>query len=236
MEQAWPDAHADFLSSLSAEEKDTLLRRAKTIKLAPRDLLFEAGDRSDDVFIIGTGCIKLFHLSRSGRQTILRFAFNGDLFGIAEILSKAKREISAEANVASEIYSISELDFLDFLRTHPEASMRAIGILSARVRTVGLSLVDIATDDVETRLARLLLRFAAISEKAHCDDVENEGEVCINVRLTHQDIASLIGSSRQTVTTTLANLRKRGTLRTVNHHIHIVRSDHLRRMTEIAMQ
>ncbi|MDH3582259.1 MAG: Crp/Fnr family transcriptional regulator [Hyphomicrobiales bacterium] len=236
MEQAWPDAHADFLSSLSAEEKDTLLRRAKTIKLAPRDLLFEAGDRSDDVFIIGTGCIKLFHLSRSGRQTILRFAFNGDLFGIAEILSKAKREISAEANVATEIYSISEPDFLDFLRTHPEASMRAIGILSARVRTVGLSLVDIATDDVETRLARLLLRFAAISEKAHCDDVENEGEVCINVRLTHQDIASLIGSSRQTVTTTLANLRKRGTLRTVNHHIHIVRPDHLRRMTEIAMQ
>jgi len=235
MEQAWSSAHADFLSSLSQEEMDSLLSRARSIELAQGDLLFEAGDRSDNVFIVGTGCIKLFQLSPAGRQTILWFGFHGEIFGIAEILSGIDREIYAEANVPSGIYSISQPDFLDFLRTYPEASMRAIGILSARVRTLGLSLVDMATDDVETRLARLLMRFAAISGKSHCADFENEGEICVNVRLTHQDIANLIGSSRQTVTATLTNLRKRGTLRSVDHHIHIVRLDHLKRMTELAI-
>ena len=54
----------------------------------------------------------------------------------------------------------------------------------------------------------------------------------MNVRLTHQDIANLIGASRQTVTSTLTHLRKRGAVRTVNQHIHIVRPDHLRQLLE----
>lgn len=235
MEDVWSSAHEDFLSNLSEDEKESLLKRARIIKLEQREILFEAGDRSENVFIIGSGCIKLFQLSPAGRQTILRFGFHGDIFGIAELLSDSDREICAEANIPSEVYSITQSDFLDFLRTHPEASMRVIGILSARVRTLGLSLVDIATDDVETRLARLLLRFAAISANSQCTDFENEGEVCVNIRLTHQDLANLIGSSRQTVTTTLAYLRKRGALRWVDHHIHIIRPEQLRRMTELAV-
>ena len=233
-QESWTSAHADFLSSLSPKETSSLLQRAKTIELEQRDLLFEAGDRSDNVFIVGRGCIKLFQLSLTGRQTILWFGFRGEIFGIAELLNGTNREIFAEANVASTVYSISQPDFLDFLRTHPQASMRAIGILSARVRTLGLSLVDIATDDVETRLARLLLRFAAISTKTECTDCETEDEICVNVRVTHQDLANLIGASRQTVTTILAKLRKHGTLRTVDHHIHILQLDRLKRMTEFS--
>ena len=96
-----------------------------------------------------------------------------------------------------------------FLGAHPEAAMKAIGILSARVRALGRILVGLTSDNVETRIARLLMRFAAISSGARVCNDATDGELCVNVRLTHQDIANLIGASRQTVSTTLAHLRNR---------------------------
>ena len=87
-----------------------------------------------------------------------------------------------------------------------------------------------ASDDVETRIARLLMRFATISSATRCSIGAGNGELCINVRLRHQDIANLIGASRQTVTTTLLKLRKLGAVRMVGHHIHIVQADSLRRL------
>lgn len=233
MNQAWASAHADFLSSLSAEESSALLAQAKTVELEQRDMLFEAGDRSDNVFIVDTGCIKLFQISPAGKETILWFGFHGELFGIAELWSGVERELYAMANEPARIYSISQANFLEFLRQHPEAAMRAIGILSARVRLLGQALVDLATDDVETRIARLLLRFAGVTFQLPCQTPRQDGEICVNVRLTHQDIANLIGASRQTVTTVLANLRKQGTLRAVGHHIHILQPTRLRKMTHL---
>ncbi|MGI9384874.1 MAG: Crp/Fnr family transcriptional regulator [Methyloligellaceae bacterium] len=231
-QQSWSGAHANFLSNLSSEETDFLLAGATSIELAPRDMLFQAGDRSDNVFIVDSGCIKLFQLSPSGKETILWFGFHGEIFGIAELWSGADREICAMANETSRIYSISQADFLGFLRMHPEVAMRAIGILAARVRTLGMALVDIATDDVETRLGRLLLRFAAISARAQCDYIQNDKEICINIRLTHQDLANLIGASRQTVTSTLAVMRRNGVIKTLDQHIHIIQPEHLRRAVE----
>ncbi len=112
--------------------------------------------------------------------------------------------------------------------------MKAIGILSARFRALGNVLVGLTSDNVEIRIVRLLIRLAAASSGTRCCAGSNEGELCVNVRLTHQDIANLIGASRQTVTTTLVQLRKQGAVRTVEHHIHIVRPDHLRRLLEQA--
>lgn len=232
MDRAWADAHADFLSSLSPEETDALLDCARVVELAQRDLLFGAGDPSDTVYIIGSGCIKLYQLSPGGKEIILWFSFKGEIFGVAELLTGADREIYAQANVDSEVLAVSQKDFLDFLRAHPEASMRAIGILSSRVRTLGSVLVDLATDDVETRLSRLLLRFAALAAHSPCGLKRDDGEVCLNVRLTHQDIANVIGASRQTVTSTLAVMRRNGVIRTLDQHIHIVRPENLRRVVE----
>jgi len=182
------------------------------------------------VFIVAGGCIRLFQVSPSGKEMILWFSFSGEIFGVAELWSGSDREIYAVANEASQVYSIRRSDFAEFLATHPEAAMRAIGILSARVRTLGHALVGLATDNVKTRMARLLMRFAAVSSDTLCSEGQLDGELCVNVRLTHQDIANLIGSSRQTVTSTLTHLRKRGTVRMVKHHIHIMQPDHLRQI------
>lgn len=230
---SWTKAHANFLSSLSVEETRDLFKYASRLELKPRDQLFQAGDRSNDVFIVAGGCMRLFQVSPSGKETIIWFSFPGEIFGIAELCSGGQRELYAVANEASVVYAIKCSDFSAFLGRHPEVAIKAIGILSARVRTLGHALVGLATDNVETRIARLLVRFAAVSSGSKCCSEHAAEELCVNVRLTHQDIANLIGASRQTVTSTLINLRKRGTVRTVKKHIHITRPDHLRQMLEL---
>lgn len=228
---AWSDAHANFLSSLSKKETQDLLKYSRQLTLKSRDHLFRAGDRSSDVYIVASGCIRLFQVSPTGKETILWLSFPGEIFGMAELCRGADRKIHAVANEATQIYSISRKNFTHFLGKHPEAAMKAIGILSARVRTLGHALVGLASDNVETRIARLLIRFATVSSGARCCTASSESnELCVNVRLTHQDIANLIGASRQTVSTTLAHLRKLGAVRTVNQHIHIVQPDHMHQL------
>ncbi len=233
MEDALSSAHADFLSALGPKETTALLGRAEVIKLERRETLFEVGDSARAVFIVSKGCIKLYQIAPDGKEVILWFSFPGEIFGLAELLSGAEREITAQANVASEIYAIRQPEILEFLRSYPEASLRAIGILSARVRTLGNSLVNLASDDVETRLVRLLLRMAAICVREPCSHPPANGGLCINVSVTHQDIASQIGASRQTVTSILTGLKRRGVIETVDRHFHVLQPDQLRRIAEL---
>ena len=226
----WSNAHANFLSSLHPVEKQDLLSRSRRLDLKSRSHLFRAGDQSDDVYIVLNGSIRLVQLSAGGKETILWFNFPGEIFGMAELWSGNQRQIHAIANGATQVYSIHRQDFITFLGLHPEAAMKAIGILSARVRALGRTLAGLTSDNVETRVARLLMRFAAISSGTRCRAMEADGELCVNIRLTHQDMGNLIGASRQTVTTTLANLRKIGAVRTVNQHFHILRPGHLRQL------
>ncbi|MBX2867995.1 MAG: Crp/Fnr family transcriptional regulator [Acidiferrobacterales bacterium] len=230
----WSNAHANFFSSLSKEEIQDLLRCSRRLTLKSRDNLFRAGDYSNDVYIVAEGCIRLSQVASTGKETILWFNFPGEIFGMAELWSGNHRQIYAVANEPTEVYSISSQDFTAFLGAHPEAAMKAIGVLSARVRALGHILVGLTSDNVETRVARLFMRFAAISSGNRCCTGTTTGELCVNVRLTHQDIANLIGASRQTVTTTLAHLRKIGALRAVNHHMHIAQPEHLRHLLDLS--
>ncbi len=222
LDGSWSDAHANFLSSLSDLETDSLLRVARKKSLAPKDLLFRAGDQSSDFYVVAEGSVRLFQVAPDGKEMILWLSFPGEIFGIAELLSGSNREIYAEANENAVVYAVKREDFARFIGDHPEAAMRAIGILSARVRSLGHALVGLATDNVETRIARLLMQFAQVASNASSPRTDQNGELRVNVPLTHQDIANLIGASRQTVTTTLAELRKAGVLRSVERYIHIV--------------
>jgi len=221
MEDSWKTAHADLFTALSPRERAGLLKFAGRRHVARGAPVFEAGEESDEIFILRTGCIKLYQLSPGGKEIILRLAFPGELFGVAESIRRVPREISATAMVASEVLTIERRDFIAFLRSHPEAALRAIAILSARIRTLGSSLVELTSDDVEMRLVRLLLRFSAGTLSLPCGASRRPGEVCMNFDLTRTDIANLVGASRQTVTTMLARLQRDGIVRAVGHHLHV---------------
>ena len=219
MNDAFSNAHSDFLSYLSQDETDALLRCARKVHLEKNQSIFNVGDMSGTVYIVAKGCIKLFRLTPDGKEVIFWLSFPGEIFGLAELFNDVDREISAEANMASEILAISRSDILRFFRSHPETAMRAICILSARLRSLEYSLINLATEDVETRLLRLLLRLSAVSKT--CTVTSSGDEICVDYPLTHQDIANQIGASRQTVSSTLASLKRRGVIEVKQRRIHI---------------
>ena len=92
----WSNAHADFLSSLMEEELQDLLNCSRRLMLKSRDYLFRAGDRSNNVYIVVDGCIRLFQVSSTGKETILWFNFPG-----GNLRNRGTREWKSTTDVCS---------------------------------------------------------------------------------------------------------------------------------------
>ena len=205
----------DFLNSLSQQDRAELFALGCKKSFAKDEMIFHVGSSSDDVFILLDGRVKIYELSAEGKEVILWFCFSGEIFGLAEVLRREDREVNALSCSSAEVLSIKRSDFQSFLRTHPDVSQLVIELLSGRLRELGDVLLNLASDDVTSRVIKLITRLGARYGKPN-----GEG-VFLDIPLTHQEMADMIGTSRQTVTTVLGNLKKQGVLRTEQRTIYI---------------
>lgn len=219
--QRWFFSPHNFMDMLDEDDRRALSALATRRLVHKGQYIFEAGDRARRVFIVYSGRVKVYQISASGKEVILWFCFPGEIFGLAELSRSAERETFAQASVDMEILSIDQADFLGFIADRPTVAMNAIDVLSTRLRRLGQSVMNLATEDVSARLARLILGLAQSYGQRRCAVVLDPPEICVPITLTHQEIADMIGASRQTVTTTLNDFRRRGAIQFVEHHIHI---------------
>jgi len=208
-------APLDFLTKLSDKHRGEIEAIARPCVFAKNDLIFGAGSPGRDIYILVEGRVKIYQLSDLGRKVILWFCFSGELFGLAETSQVRPREVHAQACAKSRVLVVSEKAFKAFLATHPDTALLVIEVLSSRLRVAGEMLLNVSSDDVMTRLIKLITRLNAIYGKR----VEHES--FLDIHLTHQDMADMIGASRQTVTMTLGLLRRKGVLRVEDRRLHI---------------
>ncbi len=216
MHNLWFIPPSDFLGKMHRDDHASLLDMAETREFRKQAPVFQAGSPGNNVYILKQGRVKIFALSPLGRQVILWFCFPGEIFGLAEVSRGGQREVYAEACADSVVLSIPQPDFKAFLASHPDTAMLVIDLLSCRLRTLGDMLLNLTSDDVTTRVVKLLIRLSARYGRRLASE-----DVCLDINLTHQDIADMIGTSRQTVTAVLSDLRRQGLVRVENHHIHI---------------
>src|SRR6202051_1227913 len=165
--------------------------------------LFVEGQPSRGVFVLCTGHVKLSTSSSDGKTLILRISEPGDLLGLPATISGRPYEVTADVIEPTQANFISRTDFLNFLREHGEAALRVAQELSetyqtafAEMRTIGLS------HSAREKLARFILDWSA----HHPSD---NGAIKFNLTLTHEEIAQMIGASRETVTRLFADFKKR---------------------------
>ncbi len=211
----WYVRPPDFFSQVGQNNQNQLLSLGETRHYRKGETIFHAGSPGEYVYILLEGRVKIYQLSSVGREVILWFCFPGELFGLAEILRSGRREVFAQSCCDSEILVIGQNAFAHFLQQSPQASTSVIDLLSCRLRELGNVHLNVAADNVTSRVVKLITRLAArYGKRIHSD-------IYLDIPITHQEMADMIGTSRQTVTEVLGDLRRKGILRVENRAIYI---------------
>ncbi len=164
--------------------------------------LFEEDQPSTGVFVLCTGQVKLSCTSREGKTLILKIALPGDVLGLGAVISGSKYEVTAEVIEPTEIKNIRRQEFLEFLEKHGEASLHAAKSLSEEYKTAFFDARRLAlSGSAAERLASLLLDWARM---ASC----GKPEMRFTMALTHEELANMVGSSRETVTRLLSKFKR----------------------------
>jgi CRP/FNR family transcriptional regulator, cyclic AMP receptor protein len=167
-------------------------------------VLFVEGQAPRGIFVLCKGRVKLSICSTDGKTLILKIAEAGEVLGLSATLSGKPYELTAETIDSCQINFVKREDFMRFLRDHSEACLRVAEQLSDKynaacreIRSLGLS------HSAAEKLAKLLLEWTNKNGEA------NKTEPRVKLALTHEEIAQMIGTSRETVTRLFAELKKK---------------------------
>lgn len=177
-----------------------------TISLPAQASLFSQGEDARCLYLICNGYFKLTAGRPQDKQMILRVAGPGSMLGLYAVLSHGVHEVSAESLTPAQLRPVERERFLTFLRAHKEAQMRAVQCICQEYRFALQDACRIAlAETVAARLGRLLL------ELGHqIGDHLSDGAFRFPLLLTHEEMASMACTTRETVTRTLGQFRKEG--------------------------
>jgi CRP/FNR family cyclic AMP-dependent transcriptional regulator len=187
--------------SLSDESRSFLEANSVTMEYPRGTILYREGDRPSAVFVICSGRVKVSASSREGRTMILRIADAGDVLGISSALTNADHEVTVEALEPCKA-RVLPLKFLHtLLREHGDASLGAAKALAVDYRAAfdEARLVSLPGSPAG-RVARLILDWA--------EEARKNSSAFITMSLTHEEVASMTATTRETVTRTLSKMRK----------------------------
>ena len=173
---------------LDEHELRALSAHAAIQTFPKNSVVINEGDRSDSIFIIASGRVKVYLHGGDGREMVLNVHGPGEYFG-EMVLDEGPRSASVATLETSKFLIISKADFRRFLSTHPDFAMKLINRLMRRVRALTENVGNLALLDVYGRVARLLLELAA----------EQGGRLVVAEKLTQKDIADRVGASREMV-------------------------------------
>jgi CRP/FNR family cyclic AMP-dependent transcriptional regulator len=176
----------EYLAQL---EKLSVLR-----KYAKNSVLVTEGDESTHLYIIHKGIASAYLNNDDGRQVNLNYMHDGDYFGELSLLDGKPRSASVITITDCEIMLVSRVSVLELLRTHPDFTMQLLTELTRRVRELTDSVKDLALLDVYGRVSSALEKLCDDNKRIH------------NPKVTHQDIANMVGSSREMVSRIMKQL------------------------------
>ena len=169
--------------------------------------LFVEGQSPRGVFMLCSGKVKLSTSSRDGKVLILKMAGPGEMLGLSAVISGTEYELTAETAMPCQVNFVQRDPLLDLLQRHGEAGLRSAQALSREFQSAYRDIHDlILARSSAGKLAKLLLSWTPNS-------VNSTKEIRVRSGLTHEEMAQMIGASRETVTRLLSDLRKKQLIR-----------------------
>lgn len=223
MEDSTALMQVPLFASLRPGELTSLAGRIRRRHFPKGEVIFHRGDAGSVLYIIRSGQVKITLFSEQGQEAVLALLMPGDFFGELALFDGRPRSATAIAVEPTETIALHRDDFLEFIRRHPEVTINMFAVLSSRLRQTDELLEDTVFLDTPARLAKRLL------ELADTHGINTEKGTEINLRLTQQDLANLVGTTRETVNKELKAMRNRGLVAVERGRITILRPAALRR-------
>lgn len=204
MSKIWYLKQFNLLSGLSDGEISKLENLIRIISVAKKQFLYFPEDPSDSIYLLKEGRVKISKISDGGKEITLDILEPGEIFGELAIVDEGPRQTLAEVLEDALIYAINRKDFIGFAENKPDLAFKLTKLIGLRRRDIESKIEALVFRDVPSRLASLLLQLAANHGKP------DQKGMRLNLKLTHQELGNLIGSTRETTTTWLNEFRKKG--------------------------
>jgi len=215
-----------IFSSLNDDEIKEILPYSIKETFKKKQEIFSEGDSSDWFYILISGKVKITKMSYDGKEIILELISPLNFFGGLAVLKGFPYPANAIAMEDAEVIKISRHDILSIIDRFPNVMYDITSNLGDRIKEFHETLKNIALERVESRIASLLLKLAdKIGEK------RDNKKILINMRLTKQDIAEMVGTTVETAIRVMSKLRKSGYIEDEDGKITIKDLDELRSIT-----
>ena len=192
-----------LFSGLSEVELKTINAAARSLHKERGEFVYMPGDRANSVYFLKKGRIKLSVLSDSGKEIAIDIIQAGEMFGEFALIDESERSNMTQALDDVTILVFDKHDFVSLLKSQSNLALNYIRMVGDRRRRMEKKLSDITSKGVPARVCELLYELSANALPAG-------GGPQSLIPLMHQDVASLIGATRQTTTSILNDLMRRG--------------------------
>ncbi len=216
-----------FFSDLEEEALQALAESSLTLPFNKGELIFLEGGPCPGLFIVHSGAVKIFKMSPAGREQILGIEAPGRPVAELAVLDEGPYPASAAAVEDTVLFMIPKAEFHRLCRHHPDIAFRIIRSLAGRFRKL-VGLVEIlAFLEVGQRLARFLVERITLEGKSAANGIE------VQVDMSHQDIASRIGTVRELVSRSFSRFQEQGLLTVKSRTVTVLDMDRLKAEAEV---
>jgi CRP-like cAMP-binding protein len=195
--------------------------RAVERRFAPKDTIFTPGDPDDQLYFLLSGTVRLYKIYGEYKEATTALLKDGGVFGKLNLVEGRWQDVFAEAVTEARVASIQKSALERVIKSDPEFALKLFSSLSERLRQSDEVIESLLHREVSTRLATLLLnlgeRFAE----------DGQADVLIGVRLTHQELANMIASTREAVSKVMSELQRDGVIESRSRRIAILDRDAL---------
>lgn len=217
----------ELIQGMSQESEHRFNAMMRRSKRRQGEWVFVHGDHADSIYFLQKGRIKITAISEDGHEVVHDIVGAGEFFGTSSTILGVPRTNSAQALEPSLLYEIFQKDLDSLLAAHPELSLQLLKSMGLRLKRAETQLLSVICHDVSTRVRQALI------DLMDSESVTQTGQA-ISIKITQQDLANLIGASRQKTWQALKELEDSGVLRLMYRSIlvtapHKLRNGHVLR-------
>ncbi|QBP42616.1 Crp/Fnr family transcriptional regulator [Paenisporosarcina antarctica] len=188
-----------IFNHLDQLEMEEIVHTIKSLTLKRKELLYNAGEDSNSMYIVNKGRLKIYRLSELGKEQLIRIVSPGEFTGELALFKKSSHENYAEAMEQTEVCMMTGTDLYEFLLKYPQISLKILTEFSNRLDRTESQITSFATEDVETRIALYI-----------AEQYEGSRSMEIQLPMSRKDLASYLGTTPETISRKLAKFEEEG--------------------------